>query len=994
MLTHLGERSSAWMRVLRWAVLLLVVAAAVGGGLYVLRRGSGRTDLYQAAMEALNRGDRETAERNLRALLESGSQRGDVATHLMAILLAEQKYDEASEFAETWRGQERLSLIGWRAAIEIALRKLELVEAERLAREQAELDPEFAQFTILRVRDLMGTFADRWAAQRAAVAMATLTPSPEMRARTFLFAAETLRDLLAQADGGSVESAVRAAYRRAVNEARTSLHQIERAPAAGDPPRIQTLRARVALLSEDPKERRTAQVALEDSLRIDPDDHEVIASLAAYSANREIWDDALGRSRALAKGPPLLWIRAVQRLMLRERHADVLGLIRGGQLRDQPLVRLYEARTLVRGPETWDEGVSLLEGLVRDEAIHAAISLEAYRTLVEVGRSSGHVEALVERVTKTGDAVSQASLAEALATAGEDEIARALAGRIANHLESLPEGQQVLDLLGRGGEEVLDEFLRAPIEADRVAAGRRYFLRAATAAARAAPGSEAPRAQALRAAARQDLERLVDADVPKADLSQAWKIAVVLGDFELVGRLAGRAIGMSGPPHDTAFSLLAWSAATPEAEVRRRLADGLRASPATGSYSAFLETLARVVTECPNDPTCIRDAVDRFHLERGPSEPGLYLQAQVSWLTGDYQGGRRISKHLYAQAPDSTESRDLYGAFLTQAGEWKAVLDLHAGHEGDLSLASYSQLVAATMRLQEAGEIQDEERALNLARRAVRENPNVAQAHVLLAEVLSGRGDRRRALGILSIAPPGPAVNVMRARLLEEEGEAAVAEGLLRETITMNPYDVRPWRRMYLQLSNTGERGRLITLLSEALADEPASRDADLRAELLSMRALARLHRGEEDAALADFEAVIEHRPSDSVALNNAAWLICTYRKDRLAQALDYVLRALRHAPENADIHDTAAVIHLERGELDKALAAATKAVDQARADEKSRGAPPKPAYRVNRAIIRDRLGDRGLAIAELEEVAEEHPDDLAGIRAASILRQWAKDSG
>ena len=73
---------------------------------------------------------------------------------------------------------------------------MDLSAAMRFARMIADRSPAFSQRILMQAHDALGTFGSRERAARSAEALGVLATTPEARAEAWLFAAETLHDLV------------------------------------------------------------------------------------------------------------------------------------------------------------------------------------------------------------------------------------------------------------------------------------------------------------------------------------------------------------------------------------------------------------------------------------------------------------------------------------------------------------------------------------------------------------------------------------------------------------------------------------------------------------------------------------------------------------------------------------------------------------------------------------------------------------------------------
>lgn len=107
------------------------------------------------------------------------------------------------------------------------------------------------------------------------------------------------------------------------------------------------------------------------------------------------------------------------------------------------------------------------------------------------------------------------------------------------------------------------------------------------------------------------------------------------------------------------------------------------------------------------------------------------------------------------------------------------------------------------------------------------------------------------------------------------------------------------------------------------------------------------------------FREVLVMRPDDAMALNNVAWLMVQQNKPGASALAE---RALRAAPDQANIMDTMALALAAEGETGKAIEWQRKAVSQA---------PNEAAYRLGLARLLIKGGDKVQAREELEKLSK-----------------------
>ncbi|WOJ98263.1 PEP-CTERM system TPR-repeat protein PrsT [Congregibacter brevis] len=195
-----------------------------------------------------------------------------------------------------------------------------------------------------------------------------------------------------------------------------------------------------------------------------------------------------------------------------------------------------------------------------------------------------------------------------------------------------------------------------------------------------------------------------------------------------------------------------------------------------------------------------------------------------------------------------------------------------------------------------------------------------------------------------------PAVLNVRGRLMGYSGDfrqAAVYLGrafeLYPSGVTLTSFASAKWAM--------GLQGEAIAQLSEWLEDQPD--DMLVRNQLASRY----LELGENDAALTQYKLLVDQDPDSVVVLNNLAWLM---RSEDTATALEYIARADKLAPQSPQIKDTYAMVELENGNMDRALALNAKALEAAQGS---------PDIRYNRAQILVRAGQKDKAADLLREL-------------------------
>jgi putative PEP-CTERM system TPR-repeat lipoprotein len=189
-------------------------------------------------------------------------------------------------------------------------------------------------------------------------------------------------------------------------------------------------------------------------------------------------------------------------------------------------------------------------------------------------------------------------------------------------------------------------------------------------------------------------------------------------------------------------------------------------------------------------------------------------------------------------------------------------------------------------------------------------------------EVAAGRPEaaREAAARLRAIAPDsalGPTL----------EGDALLAVGKLAEAASA-----------YQEALTRGESSEVVLKLAQArraAGDAEGGRQGlrdwvtrhpDDRAVRLALASALQLD-GAVAEAVQEYEALITQQPTNAIALNNLAWL---YYEARDPRALELAERAVKEAPENAAILDTAGWIQVQQGKMEQGLQLLRQASDRA----------------------------------------------------------------
>lgn len=256
-------------------------------------------------------------------------------------------------------------------------------------------------------------------------------------------------------------------------------------------------------------------------------------------------------------------------------------------------------------------------------------------------------------------------------------------------------------------------------------------------------------------------------------------------------------------------------------------------------------------------------------------------------------------------------------------------------------------------------------------RRALELQPEDFESRKLLVEALLIQNKLREADEAVQAFPPGALpeaqVNLTRGRIAATLGDVETGERLLRQAWAQAPASNTARLLASVLWAQPGKRNEAIELLEGWLARAPE--DAAVQQQLGSYHVLE----GNDARALPLFEALLERRPDDVVAMNNIAWMV---RKSDPERALTLGRAALVAAPDSPAVQDTVAMVLLEQGEHGEALALNERALA---------AAPQSPDMRFHRAQILVAAGDVPAAIEILQDLAS-GPDFAGKAEAGAFL--------
>lgn len=132
---------------------------------------------------------------------------------------------------------------------------------------------------------------------------------------------------------------------------------------------------------------------------------------------------------------------------------------------------------------------------------------------------------------------------------------------------------------------------------------------------------------------------------------------------------------------------------------------------------------------------------------------------------------------------------------------------------------------------------------------------------------------------------------------------------------------------------------------------------------------------GDDDAAIAEFEKLVEAEPENAVALNNLAWL---YYEAGRSNAAEIARKAYELRPDEANIADTLGWILIETGDVSEGVEILRQAVA-------SGGGSAEHRYHLAAGLAK--LGERDAARRTLEEILADNQSFSSRNEAAALLQ-------
>ncbi|MGH7119417.1 MAG: XrtA/PEP-CTERM system TPR-repeat protein PrsT [Acetobacteraceae bacterium] len=612
-----------------------------------------------------------------------------------------------------------------------------------------------------------------------------------------------------------------------------------------------------------------------------------------------------------------------------------------------PAVRLQLANALIAAGETAQAEAELKVALAMVPGSVEGIYLQALLAARD-GDYHGAYE-LLQKLSPVIDRIPEAYLLEAvtLQHLGQWAAAESAANRFLGHFPNDPRGERVLATIAlstgkpkealaaldalppgeRSDAESLDLLARAHATTGDLPAARTEF----TKAAKLAPTLEAPH-KGLAAV------NLLEGNVLGA--IDEYQKALILAPHDAAGRRELIAAEINAGQFEEAGTSLdildkANPASVPDALLGAQLQVAQLDLPAANAtYNRILKThpdaaaaelgLAHVAA-LKGDTKAVRQHLDAILARDPANRTALALLTTLLSSQGKLEDARKLLEHAHSTSPNNlTITGDLAALELRMKRPENALDLLATANVADnpalLGLQAQAEL-AAGKKLAAADTLK------SLLARA----PNAVGARLALTRLLVADKNYDGARGVLeqglaatpndlallralvgvTLEEHGPAAALAEATRLAADASHAPAAHVLPGDFAMSQRNPAAAAKAYAAALAAAPSEALALRLSEALqaAGKPADAANSLRAYLaqhkgaiaiLSALASLEISQGQLDQAAGRLESVVRADPTNSVALNNLAWILSKQGKP---EALHLAERAyfLSHDPHMAD---------------------------------------------------------------------------------------------
>lgn len=344
----------------------------------------------------------------------------------------------------------------------------------------------------------------------------------------------------------------------------------------------------------------------------------------------------------------------------------------------------------------------------------------------------------------------------------------------------------------------------------------------------------------------------------------------------------------------------------------------------------------------------LRGAVDA-----NPRNEGLRIQlAQELRKSGDQRAALDQYQEVLKRAPGHMSALEATFRIHLAKQNWRAaeaVLQQIRKHHPDDPLGHYLAGVSFQMQGQHARSISEFELALKQAPQAADALSALVQSHLVLKQPAKAR---ERVKLAIAKAPESALLHGMLGEIYMIEGQLDEAATVFHRAITLDARMTPAYRGLATVFSNKGDKAAAERTLKEGIA--ATGEDLSLIAELASFYQRS----DQQDAAIAQYEAILRKAPGSQVASNNLAMLLVTYRTDKKSIDRAYELAEFLKSSDNPAFLDTFGWVEYKRGALESAISAFERAVART---------PDEPLLRYHLGMAYYKKGDAARAREHLE---------------------------
>ena len=342
--------------------------------------------------------------------------------------------------------------------------------------------------------------------------------------------------------------------------------------------------------------------------------------------------------------------------------------------------------------------------------------------------------------------------------------------------------------------------------------------------------------------------------------------------------------------------------------------------------------ITRARTAAPNDPA-----------------PGLLL-VNMYGLQQDWQHAKTAAAELVNQFPANVDVLDAQGRVQIAAGDNDGALSTYKrAHE--LAPDSRPILSRYVTLLKETKHFPEEQSVLQAALDRDPKNASLKGDLIRVEAEIGGlEAGLAKARKFANDDPGNSLYDVVFAELYENAGHNREAIALADKLAATQPSDDNLTLALFRLYTRANDLAKAEGVLTARLKADP--KNYTIRTALAGFY----LDQKKYGPAIAEYTRVVTERPTDSIALNNLAWLY--QRQGDLPKARELAERAYAVAPAAAQIDDTLGWILLAQGQADKAMTYLTAA---------NTTAPRNPNIQYHLAVALQRVGRTADAQVMLE---------------------------